>query len=419
MTSPRELDRFLADLGGRRERLLQLAGRPETDAAGLVAELNELAEQLIVADEELRVQQEELDDARRCAQSLSTERDLLFQTSAEAYVITDDRGVVLQTNRTADRLILQPPQQVTPRPIATWFEVADRSAVRTVITRMREGQASASLEDVVLRRFDGTTQPAAVNVIAVEDPAFGRRVLRWQLSARTTTLHAVPERLDAELTAAVSELSAAASLDDALRIAAQRAVQLVPGAGHATALIVHRQAVEAQYATDPTAAAARQAQSETAEGPALSAATQTGVIRLDEVGADGRWPRFARRAAELGIGSCLSVGVPLPQQRAAAVTCYADTSGAFDPAADAMASMFAAYAAAALGRIGAEATLREALRSRELIGQATGMIMQRDRVDARTAFEQLSRASQQSNTKVREIARRMTAAAGTPFSEAT
>ena len=126
MTSPVDLDRFLADLGGRRARLLELVDPQDPGVAALVEELTDLGEQLIVADEELRVQQEELAAARQQVENLAHERDVLLQASAHPYVLTDYRGVVLRANRAAERLIRQPAARRAPRPIATWFEVADR-----------------------------------------------------------------------------------------------------------------------------------------------------------------------------------------------------------------------------------------------------------------------------------------------------
>src|SRR4051812_39589297 len=74
MTSPAELSRFLAELGDRRERLLQLVDPDDGDRAALLKELTELSEQLIVADEELRFQQEELAAAQQQVRSVAHQR---------------------------------------------------------------------------------------------------------------------------------------------------------------------------------------------------------------------------------------------------------------------------------------------------------------------------------------------------------
>lgn len=48
--------------------------------------------------------------------------------------------------------------------------------------------------------------------------------------------------------------------------------------------------------------------------------------------------------------------------------------------------------------------LREALQSRELIGQAQGILMERERITADQAFDVLRRASQHLNRKLRDVA---------------
>ena len=78
------------------------------------------------------------------------------------------------------------------------------------------------------------------------------------------------------------------------------------------------------------------------------------------------------------------------------------------------ADLLAAAFAAALGRVTAalqaadrEANLRVAVESHRLIGQATGILVERHRVLPGAAFERLRRASQQRNLKLRDLAARV------------
>jgi AmiR/NasT family two-component response regulator len=48
--------------------------------------------------------------------------------------------------------------------------------------------------------------------------------------------------------------------------------------------------------------------------------------------------------------------------------------------------------------------LNQALESRDVIGQAKGILMERNRVTADEAFDMLRRASQQVNRKLRDLA---------------
>jgi AmiR/NasT family two-component response regulator len=66
--------------------------------------------------------------------------------------------------------------------------------------------------------------------------------------------------------------------------------------------------------------------------------------------------------------------------------------------------MFANLAAVALGWSRQDQTLHEALSTRELIGQAIGIVMERYRLDAERAFAFLVRTSQVGNVKLRDVA---------------
>jgi AmiR/NasT family two-component response regulator len=51
--------------------------------------------------------------------------------------------------------------------------------------------------------------------------------------------------------------------------------------------------------------------------------------------------------------------------------------------------------------------LQQALESRDVIGQAKGLLMTRHAVTADVAFEMLRRASQDTNVKLRELAKKL------------
>ena len=68
---------------------------------------------------------------------------------------------------------------------------------------------------------------------------------------------------------------------------------------------------------------------------------------------------------------------------------------------------FAAHAAIALAGAQREAHLRTAVESRQAIGQAVGMLMERHRLDSSAAFDLMVSASQRSSMKLRDIAARI------------
>jgi AmiR/NasT family two-component response regulator len=83
---------------------------------------------------------------------------------------------------------------------------------------------------------------------------------------------------------------------------------------------------------------------------------------------------------------------------------YATTANAFTAESEAMAVGYAAHVSLALSALDRESNLRRALESREVIGQAMGILMERHRITASQAFDVMVHASQRSNVKLRVIA---------------
>jgi AmiR/NasT family two-component response regulator len=69
--------------------------------------------------------------------------------------------------------------------------------------------------------------------------------------------------------------------------------------------------------------------------------------------------------------------------------------------------LFADHAAIALARARTEATLWEAIEGRKVIGQAQGILMERFGLTGDQAFAVLRRYSQDSNVKLRDVARKL------------
>lgn len=88
----------------------------------------------------------------------------------------------------------------------------------------------------------------------------------------------------------------------------------------------------------------------------------------------------------------------------AVLSMYGTAPTGFRPAAVARADLLAAYAVLALNQSASTEALHAAVHSRQVIGEATGILMERHRVDATTAFGMLVTASQRANVKVRVLA---------------
>lgn len=187
------------------------------------------------------------------------------------------------------------------------------------------------------------------------------------------------------------------------------AVEVVPGCDAAGVMLIHRGGrVESPAATEDLVREADAAQYELGEGPCLEAIWQDHTFRVDDMAGESRWPRFAPRAVELGVRSMLSLELFAAEHALGALNLFARKPRAFDDRSEEVAWLFASHAAVALASAQESAQLREAIETRQVIGEAMGILMERFRLDEDQAFDVLRRASQEYNTKLREVARRVT-----------
>lgn len=195
------------------------------------------------------------------------------------------------------------------------------------------------------------------------------------------------------------------------------ACQVVPGADVVSVVLRSPDGRFETVASNHSAAeGADRVQDEEGEGPSVTAVERSGVgsALARDLADDDTWPRFGARVAdELGLHSALSAGM-FPggePPRFGALNFYSRKSGAFGADDKDRALVLAAHAATAISAVQAqtaaelrEAQLTEALQSRDVIGQAKGILMERRGLDAQEAFEVLRRTSQNMNVKLREVA---------------
>ena len=164
-------------------------------------------------------------------------------------------------------------------------------------------------------------------------------------------------------------------------------------------------------ATDDLALQLDSAQYEVDEGPCLDSFRNAEVNVIRDIQQEDRWPRFTDQAAKAGLSSSASLPLIVRDKTIGALNLYSKTANSFGDKEVRVASLYATQAAVALANAQVYATsremighLNEALESREMIGQAMGILMEQQRIDDREAFETLKKASQHSNVKLRDIA---------------
>jgi len=195
-------------------------------------------------------------------------------------------------------------------------------------------------------------------------------------------------------------------LEDTLDAVVHAAVGAIVGADHASISSVSRsREVVTRAATDELPRAVDRLQYDTGEGPCLDTLWEQRTARLPDLTDEGRWPTFTARARELGVGSMLAVRLyVLEEDDLGVLNLISDRAHAFTHDSEHTALLFAAHAAVALAGAQAQEQLREAMTTRDLIGQAKGILMERYKLTGEQAFVLLVRASQTSNRKLHDIA---------------
>ena len=216
-----------------------------------------------------------------------------------------------------------------------------------------------------------------------------------------------------DLDSSVSEVALALFAAGSVRGTLQRIVDLaeraVDGCEAAGILLVDNREVTTAAASRPFAVVVAQTQIDVNEGPCLDAATRGLTVYADDLLDDPRWPNFGPLAVEAGIRSVIAYS--LSAGRPSALNLYSRLPAAFGATDRAQGQLFATLARLALDSAEERASdekrtgnLIEALRTRELVGQAQGILMERERITADQAFDVLRRASQHMNIKLREVA---------------
>jgi GAF domain-containing protein len=166
--------------------------------------------------------------------------------------------------------------------------------------------------------------------------------------------------------------------------------------------------VDTAASSDERATRADQLQYEASQGPCLDAIWEQDTVQIDEMITEERYPAWSRRVAEdTGIRSSLSLSLFTNKDSLGALNLYSPQPRSFEAETRGEGLAFAAHAAVALRSAQTEQHLRAAMATRNLIGQAQGILMERFKVTAEQAFAALSRVSQESNVKLRDVAQRL------------
>ena len=200
------------------------------------------------------------------------------------------------------------------------------------------------------------------------------------------------------------------TVDGFLQRIAELTVDHVPACDTCSVSLREEGGVDTRAASDAVAERVDAHQYSSGEGPCLTAIDTGQTVKIGLMDEDDRWPRFGPLAQSEGVVSTYSVPLKVEDRTVGALNIYS-LSQPFEAGDEAVGEAFAAHASVGVSNAGAYyrtvelgRQLEEALRSRDVIGQAKGIVMERERVTAERAFDMLRTVAQEKNMELRQVA---------------
>lgn len=196
-------------------------------------------------------------------------------------------------------------------------------------------------------------------------------------------------------------------IDQTLAQVTEAAVEVLPEVDLASITVKHADGrLETIAPTDEVLRDVDAAQYDLQEGPCYESAVNTVHITAPHLAEDVRFPRYAPVAVAKGIEAQAGIRLFDAPASNGALNLYSKRAGAFEDLGP-LAQLFAHQSAMALAYAREISSLQDAVRTRQTIGQAVGVTMERFGLDEARAFGFLARLSQDTNVKLRVIAERL------------
>lgn len=221
----------------------------------------------------------------------------------------------------------------------------------------------------------------------------------------------IPRRdgLAVRLSELARELQSEDTGDAVLTDLVRAAVEIIPGTDEASiSVVLGRKRIDSHAPTGELPSQVDALQMKVGQGPCLDAAFNEQTVWVPDLRTDSRWPRFSAGAYELGARSMLSFQLYVEGDNLGALNLYGRQAGSFTEESQHVGLLVAAHAAVAFADQQKLEQYRQAMDTRDLIGQAKGILMERFKINDQQAFVILTRASSVTNMKLRDIALHLT-----------
>jgi GAF domain-containing protein len=203
-------------------------------------------------------------------------------------------------------------------------------------------------------------------------------------------------------------------IDGALRLIVELARLSIQGADGVSVSLLRHGVLSTVAASDQTIMAMDADQYSTGQGPCVDASIKGHWFHSESLDTETRWPAFTPQARGLGIKAILSSPLRAFEKPVGALNIYSRTAESFEVRDQESAAVFAQQASVILSdaRAGVSDTqmairFQEALRSREVITLAKGIVMGREGIDDESAFKALLRSALDQGLPLRDRAEAM------------
>jgi hypothetical protein len=143
------------------------------------------------------------------------------------------------------------------------------------------------------------------------------------------------------------------------------------------------------------------------QGPGTAWPEDGAVITVADTRTDRLWPAWSSAAAARDVLSVRLIGMPRVRRRPVTLQLLSSRADAYPPDDLVATAIVAKHAGLALRHLDRLANLEDAIATRDLIGQAQGIVMERYSLTSEQAMHFLRRSSQHSQEKVRWIAEQL------------
>jgi len=214
-----------------------------------------------------------------------------------------------------------------------------------------------------------------------------------------------PTSFDQMLASALLEMTSEPTLPATLDRIAALVVEMVESCDAAAVVLLEDHASATVVASDETLRDLLVDRADLESTPAWTVHQRQEPVHSADLTLDFRWPGMREELGRrLGMHSLYALPLTRSGRPLGVLLAFAKTAGAFDEEDQETARILAIHATAQVADAVEHQQLERALSSRTVIGQATGIVMERYGLDSVKAFGVLRRLSQTENVKLRDIA---------------